>query len=160
MPLDGHEKIIERLKAGETLKAGFLGVQVEPAGKPAEGQFESGAVIKEIVPDSPAAKAGLEKGDKLISLGGAEIADQTHLISLVGRHLSGDKVEVVLKRDDETKTVEATLADAPPPMPMMPPMPIPAGEGKPPEKDKPADKPDQPKPPEKPAEKSDSPQPQ
>lgn len=160
--LEGQEKIFERLKAGETLKAGFLGVQVEPAGKPAEGQFESGVVIKEIVPDSPAAKAGLEKGDKLISLGGAEIADPTHLISLVGRHLSGDKVEVVLKRGDETKTVEATLADAPPPMPMVPPMPMPmpAGEGKPPEKDKPADKPDQPKPPEKPAENGGSPPPQ
>jgi serine protease Do len=141
--LDGLEAIINRLKAGETLKAGFLGVQVEPAGKPAEGQFESGVVIKEIVLDSPAAKAGLQKGDKLVSLGGAEIADPTHLVSLVGRHLSGDKVEIALKRGDESKTVEATLADAPPPMPMMPPMPpMPAGEGKPKEQEgeKPADK--------------------
>jgi serine protease Do len=137
--LEGQENIIERLKAGETLKAGFLGVQVEPAGKPAEGKFESGVVIKEIVPDSPAAKAGLEKGDKLISLGGAEIADPTHLISLVGRHLSGDKVEVALKRGEESKTVEATLADAPPPMPMMPPMP--AGEAKPKAGEKPMEKP-------------------
>jgi serine protease Do len=145
--LEGQEKIIERLKAGETLKAGFLGVQVESAGKPAEGQFESGVAIKEIVPDSPAAKAGLQKGDKLISIGGAEIVDPTHLISLVGRHLSGDKVEVILKRGEESKTVEATLADAPPPMPMMPPMP--AAEGQPKEGEKPApDKPaEQPAPP-------------
>ena len=150
--LDGQEKIIERLKAGETLKAGFLGVQVEPAGKPAEGQFESGVVIKEIVPDSPAAKAGLEKGDKLISIGGAEVADPTHLVSLVGRHLSGDKVEVTLKRGAESKTVEVTLGDVPPPMPMMPPMPMPAGENKPPKKDQPADKPEQPEPPKNPAE--------
>jgi len=144
--LDGLEKVMERLKAGETLKAGFLGVQVEPAGKPAEGQFDSGAVIKEIVPDSPAAKAGLQKDDKLISLGGTEITDPTHLVSLVGRHLSGDKVEVVLKRGDETRTLELTLADLPPPMPMMPPMP--AAEQKPPDGDKP---------PEKPAEQGESP---
>jgi serine protease Do len=136
--LDGLDKIIERLKAGETLKAGFLGVQVEPAGNTAEGKFETGVVIKEIVPESPAAKSGLEKGDKLISIAGAEIADPTHLVSLVGRHLAGDQVEVVLKRGEETKTVQATLAEAPPPMPMMPPMP--AGEERPQEGEKPAKK--------------------
>jgi serine protease Do len=142
--LDGLDKIIERLKAGETLKSGFLGVQVEPAGKPAEGKFEPGVVIKEIVPDSPAAKAGLEKGDKLITIAGTDIADPTHLISLVGRHLAGDKVELKIQRGEEAKTIEATLAEAPPPMPMMPPMP--AAEGQPKEGEKP--------PPDKPAEKA------
>jgi serine protease Do len=136
--LDGLEKIIERLKAGETLKAGFLGVQVEPAGNAAEGKFETGVVIKEIVPESPAAKAGLEKGDKLIAIAGAEIADPTHLVSLVGRHLAGDKVELKIQRGEESKTIEATLAEAPPPMPMMPPMP--AAEGQPKEGEKPPEK--------------------
>jgi serine protease Do len=134
--LDGLDKVVERLKAGETLKAGFLGIQVEPAGKPAEGQFESGVVIKEVVPDSPAAKAGLQAGDKLISIGGVEIADPAHLLTLVGRYHSGDKVELVLKRGEESKTLEATLADVPPPMPMMPP--VPPAEGKSPEGEKPS----------------------
>ena len=142
--LDGLDKVIERLKAGETLKAGFLGVQVERAGKPAEGQFENGAVVKEILPDSPAAKAGLQAGDKLVSIDGAAVSDPAHLLSLMGRYLSGDKVELVVRRGEESKTLEATLADAPPPMPMMPPTP-PAGEqpkdGEKPSPEEPADKP-------------------
>lgn len=143
VPIAGLEKVIERLKAGETLKAGFLGVQVEPAGQPAEGKFARGAAVKELVPDGPAAKAGVEKGDILLLLSGTAIEDPTHLSSLVGRHLAGDVVELVLQHGDKRKTLEITLAEAPPPMPMpvaMPPMP---GEReKPTEKreDKPADK--------------------
>ncbi|HEX5105758.1 MAG TPA: S1C family serine protease [Pirellulaceae bacterium] len=136
--LDGLESILDRLKAGETLKAGFLGVQVEPAGKPAEGKFESGVVVKEVLPDSPAAKAGLEKGDKLVSIAGAKILDPAHLVSLVGRHLSGDNVELDIQRGEESKKLEVTLADAPPPMPMMPPMP--AAEGQPKDDEKPPPK--------------------
>lgn len=126
VPLAGLDTIIERLKAGETLKAGFLGVQVEPAGQPAEGIYERGARVKEVVAESPAATAGVAKGDILLLLAGAEIEDPAHLASLVGRHLAGDQVELILQRGENRKSLEITLAEAPPPLPMpsiLPPMP-------------------------------------
>ena len=135
VPLDGLDKTLERLKAGETLKWGFLGVQVEPAGKPDQGKYESGVIVKEVVADSPAQQSGLQVGDKLISIGGETIADHTHLVSLVGRYLAGEKVEVVLMRGEEQKAAELTLAEAPPPMPMPPP--LPRAEGQPKGSDKP-----------------------
>jgi serine protease Do len=121
IPLDGLSGILERLKAGETLKHAFLGVSAEPFGEP-----PTGAEIKEVSTDGPAAKAGLEKGDKILQIGGADILDVTHLRSILGRYFAGDKVEVVVRRGEEQKTVTAELAvPPPPPKPMPMPMPKP-----------------------------------
>ena len=102
--------------------------------------------MKEVVAEGPAAQAGVQKEDKLISLAGAEIQDPTHLKSLVGRHLVGDEVELVLQRGEERKTLEVKLGEGPPPTPVpqvMPPMP----KGAEPPPEKPAEKPasDEPK---------------
>jgi serine protease Do len=115
VPLDGLEEILARLKAGETLKHAFLGVATAPFGAP-----PTGAEIKEVVPDSPAAKAGLEKGDKILSVAGAEVIDVAQLRSLLGRHFAGDKVEVAVRRGEEQKTFTAELAVPPPPERPMP----------------------------------------
>jgi serine protease Do len=121
VPLDGLDELLGRLKAGETLKHGFLGVTAEPYGEP-----PTGVQIKELVPDSPAAKAGLEKGDKILSIAGAEVIDVTHLRSVLGRHFAGEQVEIAIRRGDEEKRVRAELAIPPPPAPPMPnPMPMP-----------------------------------
>jgi serine protease Do len=131
IPLDGLESILDRLKAGETLKHPFLGVHTEPYGDP-----PSGAQIKEVVADSPAAKAGLAAGDKLLSLGGADITDVTHLRTVINRYFAGDKVEVIVQRGEERKTFTAELAVPPPPVAPMPmPVPMPGSE-KPNEKDR------------------------
>lgn len=139
VPLDGLDGILDRLKAGETLKPGYLGIQVEAAADPTKDEPAGGAVVKEVLPDSGASQAGLAAGDRLVSIGGTPILDPTHLVTLVGRYLAGDKVEVELQRGEETKTMKITLGDTPPPMPM----PMPMLPGKPKEKpapEKPAGK--------------------
>jgi serine protease Do len=125
VPLDGLERIIERLKAGETLQHAFLGIKSQPHGDP-----PTGAEVKEVVPDSPAAKAGLATGDKIVSLGGVEILDANHLGTIINRYLAGDEVEVVVERDSERKSFTAELAKVPatsplpqPPQVRMPDMP-------------------------------------
>jgi S1-C subfamily serine protease len=115
------------LKAGETLKHAFLGVATEPFGEP-----PSGVQVKEVVPDSPAAKAGLEKEDRILTIGGTQVLDVTHLRSVLGRYFAGDKVEIAVRRGEEEKTVTAELAVPPPPANPMPmPMPMPPKPGDP-----------------------------
>ena len=159
VPLAGLEKVIEAMKEGKTLQKAFLGVQSQPTGTP-----PSGATIVTVVPDSPAAKAGLTKDDKLISLDGTEIMDVTHLSSVIARYIAGDKVELVYQRGEEKKTITVELAVAPPPPPPMRPMPMPPKdpEKKPEEKpseEKPKDEKPAEKPGEKPAEPKKEPQP-
>jgi serine protease Do len=146
VPLSGIDKVIAAMKEGKTLQKAFLGVQSQPTGTPA-----SGASIVSVVPDSPAAKAGLAKDDKLLALDGTEIMDVTHLSSVIARYVAGDKVELTYQRGEEKKTISIELAVAPPPPPPMKPMPPKDLEKKP--EDKPAEKPSEEKPAEKPAEK-------
>ena len=160
VPLAGLDKVIAAMKEGKTLQRAFLGVQTQPTGTP-----PSGATIISVVPDSPAAKAGLAKDDKLLAIDGTQIMDVTHLSTVIARYVAGDKVEVTYQRGEEKKTISAELAVAPPPAPPMRPMPPkdfgkkPDGppEDKPGEKpaEEPKDKPAEPKPsPPKPAEKT------
>jgi serine protease Do len=129
VPLAGLDSVIAAMKEGKTLQAAFLGVQVEGKGDPPTGAF-----VKELVPDSPAAKADLKAGDRIVSVGGIDIQDAPHLSTVIRRHLAGDKVAVVIERDGEKKTVEAELAVRPPtpPMPMPMPAPMPGEQPKPP----------------------------
>jgi serine protease Do len=146
VPLSGLDKVIAAMKEGKTLQKAFLGVQSQPTGTP-----PSGASIVSVVPDSPAAKAGLAKDDKLLAIDGTEIMDVTHLSSVIARYVAGDKVELTYQRGEEKKTITIELAVAPPPPPPMKPMPPKDPEKKP--EDKPGEKPSEEKPAEKPAEK-------
>jgi serine protease Do len=127
VPLTGLDSVLAAMKEGKTLQPGFLGVQAQPSGDP-----PTGAVVKQVVPDSPAAKAGLQAEDRIVSVGGTEIQDVTHLQSVIGRFFAGDKVEVIVQRGEEKKTFEAELVvPPPPPKPMPMPAPMPGEQPKP-----------------------------
>jgi serine protease Do len=111
VPLDGLEAVLDRLKAGEVLKHPFLGLQAEPFGHP-----PSGAEVKTVVAQSPAAKAGLAAGDRIVALGSVEILDAAHLQSVLHRHLAGDDVMISFVRGGEKKSVTATLTAPPSPL--------------------------------------------
>ncbi|MDX1946261.1 MAG: trypsin-like peptidase domain-containing protein [Pirellulaceae bacterium] len=146
VPLDGLDKQIAALKEGKTLERGYLAIQAEPTGNP-----PAGAVIKQVIPEFAAAKAGLLAGDQIISVGGTEILDVTHLASVIGRYYLGDKVEVLIERAKERKTIAVELGKAPPPP--QPPMPKPGDKGnEPPQPDRPKPAPPKPAEPEKPTE--------
>lgn len=150
VPLAGLDSVLAALKEGKTLQPGFLGVQTQPGGDP-----PTGAVVKQVVPDSPAAKAGIAIEDRIVSVGGVEVQDVTHLRTVIGRFLAGDKVEVVVQRGEEKKTLGAELAVAPPPpkpMPMPMPAPMPGAPPMPPKPgEPPLPKPGEPAPPAPPA---------
>lgn len=150
VPLVGLDKVITAMKEGKTLQKAFLGVQSQPTGTP-----PSGASIVQVVPDSPAAKAGLVKDDKLLKLDDTEIMDVTHLSSVIARYVAGDKVELTYQRGEEKKTVTIELAVAPPPAPPVKPMPPKDPEKKPDQK--PEENPGEEKPAEKPGDKPPEP---
>jgi S1-C subfamily serine protease len=87
-----------------------LGVLIEQAGRPQE---HPGARIMQVMPESPAAKAGLLPGDLITKLGDQQIKDYSSLTSTLEKHKSGDQVKVVIMRGNEEKTVTVTLTAEP-----------------------------------------------
>jgi len=80
---------------------GFLGV--------ASSWTEDGLTILAIVPQSPAEKYGLQKGDLLISIDGIALDSREKLAIYVATKLPGDSVVIEFQRDERTMSVKVPL---------------------------------------------------
>ena len=80
---------------------GFLGV--------ASSWTKEGLTILAIVPQSPAEKYGLQKGDLLISIDGIALDSREKLAIYVATKLPGDSVVIEFQRDERTMSVRAPL---------------------------------------------------
>ena len=73
----------------------------------------SGLVVTYVAPDSPAAKAGLEKNDVLAELDGQLLVVPAQLRKLIQVRKQGDKVELVFYRTGKKQTISVKLGKAP-----------------------------------------------
>ncbi|MCO6047918.1 S1C family serine protease [Aeoliella sp. ICT_H6.2] len=103
-PLAEWMPAFERLKQGEDLQLGYIGIGlVEGVAR------ETPAKIATIAPDGPAAKAGLEKGDTVTAINGVPATTQVEMQAAAKPHYAGDTLEVTYQRGDETSTTTLTL---------------------------------------------------
>lgn len=65
--------------------------------------------IAETVPDSLAAEANIQKGDRIVSVDGKESGDWEGFVQNVGQKEPGDRVELVISRDGQERTVSGEL---------------------------------------------------
>jgi len=99
-----------RQQAGGSIRAqGFLGVSLTD-----RDDGGRGALIVEVEPGSPAADAGLRVGDVVVEADETPIDGQPAFIAAIRDKSPGDEIEIVVRRDDETTTLIAVLAERPP----------------------------------------------
>jgi thiol-disulfide isomerase/thioredoxin len=80
-------------------------------GKPFIGVALSGNVVQQVTSQSPAAGAGLQAGDQIVSFQGEPVSDPAQLGIILARLAPGDSVELEVKRGSETMKKKLTLAD-------------------------------------------------
>jgi serine protease Do len=105
VPLAGLADRIERMKKGEDQRAGLLGVSMSP-----QNPQSSPAEFAAVRPDSPAAQAGLKKGDRIVELNGKPVHTQNDLRFALGAAYAGDSVRLVAVRGNERIERTVTLA--------------------------------------------------
>jgi len=68
-----------------------------------------GAVIVEVMPDSPAEKAGLQKGDVIVAVDGQKLDAENNLADLIAKYKPGDTVTLEIERPDDKEPFEVTV---------------------------------------------------
>lgn len=77
------------------------------------GLARGGALVMEVVPGGPAAQAGLQPRDVIVSCGGSPVNRDGALGEIIRRHNVGDRVEVVVWRASREVKLRATLGAVP-----------------------------------------------
>ncbi|MCI0409237.1 MAG: PDZ domain-containing protein, partial [Acidobacteria bacterium] len=86
-------------------KRGWLGVFLS--------EDEDEVIITGVKDGSPAEKAGLKEGDKIVEIDSKKVDDSGDIRNVIRQLEPGDTVQVVVMRDGKKKTVTATLGEAP-----------------------------------------------
>lgn len=73
---------------------------------------ETGIYISEVNAGSAAEKAGLQAGDKVVSIDGEAISDVASLKKIINNHQVGDTITVQVKRDGKMADVKVTLEES------------------------------------------------
>ena len=74
-------------------------------------QVESGAIVVEVDPDGPAARAGISPEDVITAFGSAEVGSSGDVLAALRDHSPGDSVRLTTLRDGRERRVEVRLGE-------------------------------------------------
>ncbi|HVS53520.1 MAG TPA: DegQ family serine endoprotease [Vicinamibacterales bacterium] len=104
------------VKNGKVVR-GYLGVNIQSITPALEDSFHlksrDGALVAEVMPDSPAAKAGLKEGDVITAINGQPVTDANNLTLSVTGLAPGAKLDLSVLRDGHSKELTATAGERP-----------------------------------------------
>ena len=117
VPINMARTVLERLIAGGKMTRGYLGVIPQDMDAGLAQQFnlpaQNGALVGDVIPDSPAQKAGLKSGDVILSVNDKAVSDAHNLQLTVSQLLPGSKATVKFFRNGAEKTLAVTLGELP-----------------------------------------------
>jgi Do/DeqQ family serine protease len=117
VPVAMARHIMEQiLKTGKVTR-GYLGVSIQEVTPELAKAFNlpnaNGTLIGDVTPDSPGAKAGLQKGDVVTAIDGTPVSDYNELRLRISQMAPGSTVKLDVIRGGQKKQLTATLVEYP-----------------------------------------------
>ncbi|QXE90648.1 DegQ family serine endoprotease [Geomonas subterranea] len=116
IPVNMAKQVVTQLISKGNVSRGWLGVSIQSVTEEMAKSFglpkAGGALVNEVVPGGPAARAGIVQGDIITGFNGANVKDVRQLQRMVGETPIGKKVEIELYRDGKEHKVIVTTAPA------------------------------------------------
>lgn len=113
IPIDVAMEVADQLRDQGFVKRGWLGVIIQEVTRDLAESFgldkPSGALVAQVLPDSPALAAGLQEGDVIIGFNGREIGLSSELPAQVGRVAPGKSADVDIFRNGKTLTLQVEI---------------------------------------------------
>jgi serine protease Do len=115
VPINMAKEILPQLEKQGHVVRGWLGVAVQPISPELADAMhldtQDGALVSQVTPGSPADEAGMKQGDVIVRFGDQKIEHMRELPRTVAALAPGTKVDVVVLRKGERKTLEVKIAE-------------------------------------------------
>jgi len=117
IPVNLAKHVMDDLIDQGKVVRGYLGVRIGPLdsemAQALTMENKQGAVVVEVQEETPAARAGLKKYDVIVGVDGRQIDDPQMLTNLIASYGPGDRINVKVVRDGETRSFSITLTERP-----------------------------------------------
>src|SRR3954468_21971278 len=107
VPVSTIKQVVPQIQTGGKINRAYLGVTNGTAGD------QSGAVVSGTVADGPAAKAGVQAGDKIVAIDNRPITSSDDVSAAVAAHKPGDQAKLTVVRNGDRRTLTVTLGTRP-----------------------------------------------
>ena len=117
IPINVVQGLLPQLKSKGKIARGWLGVVIQKITPEIAKSFglkeAEGALVSDVMEDGPAEKAGIKRGDVIISFNGKKIKDNEMLPRLVAATEIGKKAKVEIIRDGKPAGIEIVIGELP-----------------------------------------------
>ncbi len=115
IPINVAKDMLPQLKTKGKVARGWMGVVIQKVTPEIAKNFalaeSEGALVADVMEGSPAEKAGIKRGDVIVSYNGKKVKDNDQLPRLVGATEIGKKVKVGLIREGKQVEAEIVIAE-------------------------------------------------
>lgn len=115
IPINMAKQVMNDIVTYGKVRRGQMGVYLQPITEEIAQAFDlkstKGALVADVVHDSPAEKAGLKRGDIITKIDGKDVEDSVKLSTTVRQHMAGDKIELEVLRNGASKKFTITLSE-------------------------------------------------
>jgi len=115
IPSNMAQNVLDQILEGGKVHRGQLGVSIQPMTPELASKFGlsdvQGVLVNSVIPNGPAAKAGLRQGDVIVDFNGAAVTDGNTLRNHVASTAPGTKVNLGIFRDHQKQQIQATLGE-------------------------------------------------
>jgi serine protease Do len=117
IPAEQVRPVIDALRKGERPQRGYIGVSLQTLDEDIAASLgipkNQGELIRSVTAGGPAARAGIQQGDVVVSVAGKPVTPDESLAYLVARQPIGSRVPIELVRDGRRQTVNVAVGERP-----------------------------------------------
>lgn len=117
IPAEAAQPVIDSLRRGQRPQRGYLGVGLQPLDESIAAALglpkDRGEIVRVIQPGEPAARAGIQQGDVIISVGGQAVTPDETVSYLIANTPVGSRVPIEIIRNGRRQALTVSVGERP-----------------------------------------------